>query len=197
MVHIRILKLTIAHTLIVIQLSASFNFLKSHISNLYQDCSRIEYAWMQFQRDIKETHDRSICSYMPRIFLAAPFREIRLDFTERSYYSRKLVLANARSGKTVPTRGSRAGPTTHPHSRIKHKCHLLCLILTSREHLLFLFFLVFSFLSFSLSSGFLSRRSSFSRFETPVVADSRTCFCCQLSYSFTSPSVLSRISFLG
>lgn len=50
--------------------------------------------------------------------------EIRLDFTERSYYLRKLVLANARSGKTVPTRGSRAGPTTHPHSRIKHKCHL-------------------------------------------------------------------------
>jgi len=28
------------------------------------------------------------------------------------------------SGKTVPARGSRAGPTTHPRSRIKHKCHL-------------------------------------------------------------------------
>lgn len=41
-------------------------FLKSRISNLYQDRSRIEYAvWvgMQFQRDIKETYDRSICSY--------------------------------------------------------------------------------------------------------------------------------------
>lgn len=94
---------------------------------------------MQFQSDIKETYDRSICSYIPRTFLAAPFPEIRLDFTKRSYYPRKLVLANARSGKTVPTRGSRAGPTTHPHSRIKHKCHLLCLILTSREHLLFFF----------------------------------------------------------
>jgi len=50
--------------------------------------------------------------------------EVSLGFTKRSYYSRKLVLANARSEKTVPTRGSRAGPTTHPHSRIKHKCHL-------------------------------------------------------------------------
>lgn len=48
----------------------------------------------------------------------------RYAFMERPYYPRKLVLANARSGKTVPTRGSRAGPTTHPHSRIKHKCHL-------------------------------------------------------------------------
>lgn len=44
----------------------SFDFLKSRISNLYQDRSRIEYAvrvGMQFQRDIKETYDRSICSY--------------------------------------------------------------------------------------------------------------------------------------
>lgn len=33
-----------------------------------------------------------------------------------------MVLANARSGKR---RGSRAEPTTtHPHSSIKHKCHL-------------------------------------------------------------------------
>lgn len=112
----------------------------------------------------KRMTDRSALVFL--VFLAAPFREIRLDFTERSYYPRKLVLANARSGKTVPTRGSRAGPTTHPHSRIKHKCHLLCLILTSREHLLFFFFLVsFSFLSFSFS---LSSRVFF-----PVVLLSR------------------------
>lgn len=43
-------------------------------------------------------------------------------FDPRSYYPWKLVLANARSGKR---RGSRAEPTTtHPHSSIKHKCHL-------------------------------------------------------------------------
>lgn len=66
-------------------------------------------------------HNRSTCLYSPCLLLHF---EIRLDFTERPYYPRKLVLANARSGKTVPTRGSRAGPTTHPHSRIKHKCHL-------------------------------------------------------------------------
>lgn len=48
-----------------------------------------------------------------------------LSFTERSYYPRKLVPENARGqGRPGPTRGSRAGPTTHPHSRIKHKCHL-------------------------------------------------------------------------
>lgn len=79
------------------------------------------------------------------------------DFAERSYYPRKLVLANARSGKTVPTRGSRAGPTTHPHSRIKHKCHLPMpdphepraspLRIPFRPHLFY----------------------SFSHFETPVV----------------------------
>lgn len=50
--------------------------------------------------------------------------EERFSFTGRSHYPRKLVLANARSGKTRPTQGSRAGPTTHLHSRIKHKCHL-------------------------------------------------------------------------
>jgi len=76
---------------------------------------------IEFLRYAEETHNRSTCSYSPCSLLHF---EIGLDFTERPYYPRKLVLANARSGKTVPTRRSRAGPTTHPHSRIKHKCHL-------------------------------------------------------------------------
>lgn len=43
-------------------------------------------------------------------------------FTERPYYPRKLVPANARGQGRREDRVQ--GPTTHPHSRIKHKCHL-------------------------------------------------------------------------
>lgn len=103
-----------------------------------------------------------------------------VDFTERPHYPRKLVLANARSGKTVPTRGSRAGPTTHPHSRIKHKCHLP--MPDPHEPRASLFFFLFSPSPSTLRDAprLLSRRSSFSRFETPVVVDSFTCPCCHV-----------------
>lgn len=116
----------------------------------------------------KKTHDRSTCSYAS--YCSLLHFEIRLGFTERSYYPRKLVLVNARSGKTVPTRGSRAGPTTHPHSRIKHKCHLpMPDPHEPRARLLFSSFFFF-FLSFQRprSRLFFPRRAlSSSRFETP------------------------------
>lgn len=179
-------------------------FWNRDISNLHQDCQRSRVR----VNAISARHQRNIWQIdllVFLVFLAAPFREIRLDFTERSYYPRKLVLANARSGKTVPTRGSRAGPTTNPHSRIKHKCHLLCLILTSREHLLFFLLLVLlpppHLLLLSLFLFLFLFTFSFPSFfflvfrDLRCVADSRTCFCCQISYSFPSPFVFSRISF--
>lgn len=70
---------------------------------------------------------------------------------------------------TVPTRGSRAGPTTHPHSRIKHKCHLPMPDPHEPRASPFLLLLL---LSETARVFFPAARSFFSHFETPVVAHS-------------------------
>lgn len=76
---------------------------------------------MGFLCNAEEMHNRPICPYSSCSLLHFEISA----FAERPCYPRKLVLANRGVRKDrAETRGSRAGPTTHPHSRIKHKCHL-------------------------------------------------------------------------
>lgn len=131
---------------------------------------------MEFLYNAEKMHDRSIRSYSLLHF------EIRLDFMECPYYPRKLVLANARSGKTVPTRGSRAGPTTHPHSRIKHKCHLPMPDPHEPRASLLLPLLLLFLLSETPRAFFPPLPPPFFLlpFRDPVVADFFTCLCCNI-----------------